>query len=266
MNIAVVGGDERNFYLTEALISKGYRSVWCLAEKYTGFNFSGENFEECMRRADVIILPLPLTRDGRTLNCPFSDSKPDLAEIRPYLKGKISFTCDSRLGEINYFSDEGVTVRNARLTAVGFLSELLRREKSDILNKSALVTGYGNVGKCVCKILSDNGVNVTVAARSDTQRCKASVTGYTAIDFCKAENVLSKFDYIVNTVPARVFSDTAVSKIGAQSMYFEIASGVPKKTQTPIFAYIDCKGMPGKHTPKGAGEVIADFVFSQLRE
>ena len=101
---------------------------------------------------------------------------------------------------------------------------------------------------------------------SATTTNEASVNSYGTGDFELAEKIISNFDYIVNTVPAKVFSDRAFSKIQEESVFFELASFLQKETENYQFAYIDCRGMPGKHTPKGAGEVIADFVCSELRE
>lgn len=266
MNILILGGDERNLYLTKKLISSGYGAKWCCAEKYGDIAFENADVKEGIRMSDAIVLPLPLTKDGETLNCPYGKEKISLDEIKTYIKDKKVFTSDSGIDGINYFSDKGVTIENARLTAVGFLSELLKAEKSDIMGKNALVTGFGNVSECVCKILTDNGVRVFVAARDPVQRHKASVSGYGTGDFAEAEKIISDFDYIVNTVPSKVISDNALSKIRADSLYFELASFVLKETEKYQFAYIDCRGMPGKHTPKGAGEVIADFIRSELRE
>lgn len=266
MNILVLGGDERNFYLTERLISLGHCAKWCYAENFEGTGENDFDIGRDMSNFDTVVLPLPLTRDGKTLNAPYSGTRLPLDELRLYLKNKTVFTSDSDFGDVNYFSDKSVIVANARLTAVGFLSELLKFEKSDILGKNALVTGYGNVSECVSKILSDNGVNVFVAARSALQRAKGKANGYAVGDFDTLEKLMPKFDYIVNTVPAKVLPDSVMSKIRSDSAYFELASYGEKETKTYTFAYIDCKGMPGKHTPKGAGEVIADFVCSQLRE
>lgn len=266
MKIAVLGGDERNLYLTRKLISNGHDAKWCYAERHDEALLRCTDTQYHISSADVLILPLPLTRDGVSLNCPFGQDTVLLDDVKAYIKGKTIFTSDDSISGINYFSDKGVIVENARLTAVGFLSELLKFEKGDIMGKKALVTGFGNVSKCVCKILSDNGVSVFVAARSSIQRHEAAVTGYGTGDFSKVKKIISDFDYIVNTVPSKVLSDSTLLKIRAGSAYFELASLVQKETENRHFAYIDCKGMPGKHTPKGAGEVIADFVCSELRE
>lgn len=266
MKIMIIGGDKRNLYLTRRLNEKGHDAEWYCAEKYDGTHKGVQNFKSDIDSFDAVILPLPLTKDGETLNCPYSDKQITLAEVGAYIKDKIVFTSDGRISGKNYFSDKGVIVDNARLTAVGFLSELLAFETGDIMGKKALVTGFGNVAKCVCKILSDNGVSVFTAARNSVQRHEAAACGCSAMDFGEAGKRISEFDYIVNTVPEKVFSDSVLAKIGAETVYFELASGVPKETEKYRFAYIECRGMPGKHTPKGAGEVIADFVCSELKE
>ncbi len=275
MNIAILGGDSRNYYLSRLLVSNGYNVAWCFAENYgeikkeSDLNSKTVSVEDSffkIKNADAVVLPLPLTKDGVTLNCPFSEVNLELEGIRLYIKDKKVFTPDSKFGGVNYFSDSGVTMLNARLTAVGFLAELIKYEKGDIAGKSALLTGYGNVSKNTAKILLDNGLCVTVTARDPYQLKEAQAFGCLTLSLSQAENALSTFDYIINTVPAKIFSDTAISQIKPNVAYFELASLVHSKAKSLPFAYIDCRGMPGKHTPKGAGEVISDFIRTELKE
>ena len=268
--IMVLGGDERNFYLTEYLNENGYFAVWYASELYKSYGeryCMGDSVYPDMEIYDCVVLPLPLSRDGKNINCRFSDLAIPIDSLDSLLSGKTVFTSDGKVIDgFDYFAAQEVTFKNARFTAVGFLKELLLNTKSDIMGKKALVTGFGRVGKAVSKILIDNGVAVTVAARRAQARAEAEETGCEAISIDESREKIGKFDYIVNTVPFILFTEGDILKSKRNSIFFELAVGIPKGTVEEHCEYVDCKGMPGKHTPQSAGEAIADFIIQKLRE
>lgn len=262
-NIFVLGGDERNLSLCRFLRNNGYSVSWLYAEKCK----NADDFikTEYIDNPYAVILPLPLSRDKVTLNTPLSSCVVRLSEL-DFSGAKYVFTSADTISGINYFSSESVLIKNARLTAVGFLKELFSYEKSDILKKKALVTGFGRVSQAVCDILYRNGVCVTVAARDKIQRHTAETRGYNALAISEAEKNLCKYDYVINTVPERLFSYENIIKSEENTAFFELAQKLTDKTKRTPKAYIECKGMPGKHLPEAAGEVIAHFVCEKMRE
>lgn len=264
--ITVCGGDERFYYLCRFLISEGYSVKWIFAERYASDEPFIEKENHSLDNAYALIFPLPLSRDGENLNTPFSDRKIKLSALDTSEKYSVIFTGDKRIQGINYFESEAVLTDNARLTAAGFLKELLIYEKRDILGRRALVTGFGRVSQAVCDILYRNGLSVTVAARNENQRHTAKSRGYSALEINEAAKKLCAYDYVINTVPEKLFSREEIEKAGRNTAFFELASSLCDKTVFTPETYIECKGMPGKHTPESAGRVIADFVCEKLRE
>lgn len=265
-DIIVCGGDERFYHVCRFLIECGFSVKWFFAEKYP----SDESFIERENREIAnpyaLVLPLPISRDGFTLNTPFSEKKILISDLDFSDKYTVIFTSDDRVEGINYFEDEAVIIDNARLTAVGLLKEVLLYEKEDILGKNALITGYGRVSQQVCDILTKNGINVTVAARNGSQRHLAETRGLHTFEIYEAEKKLQEYDYVINTVPKKLFESLYIEKAEGKTAFFELASGLMEKSLQGKKTYIECKGMPGKHTPKSAGKVIADFVSEKLRE
>lgn len=264
-NIAVIGGDMRNYYLCRSLANKNFNVKWIYAENFDRKECNFCNDDSFLSDAEAVIMPLPLTLDCETLNAPFGEKKIYLCEFIKKIENLLVFTSDDRVSGINYFKNESVTVDNARLTAVGFLKELLMFETEDILRKKALVTGFGRVSQAVCRILSANGVEVSVAARNESQRHCAKTNGYCAYDIDDATKKLSKYDYVINTVPLTLFSSEDIKNAGEKTAFFELASALIDKSKYTPKAYIECKGMPGKHTPESAGRVIADFIESYCK-
>ena len=69
----VAGGDQRQLYLARALEKKGCRVFLNGLETLEGAgDFTCLPLEELAQRCPVVLLPLPATRDGTTLQAPFS--------------------------------------------------------------------------------------------------------------------------------------------------------------------------------------------------
>lgn len=69
----ILGGDKRQIYLARSIAADGY-PVWvsCL-EKGEGIEeLPAAGLQELAEKCSVIVLPLPVTRNGKTLNAPFS--------------------------------------------------------------------------------------------------------------------------------------------------------------------------------------------------
>ncbi len=265
--IMVLGGDKRSYYVAKELYEKGYAVSWYACENYPcepcGF-VSKEDFRADAHKLDTVILPLPHTRDFRHLNTPFSNSKIDLDELSELTKEKRTFSSVD-MGD-NYFSANEVVIANARLTAVGMLKEMLMYTEKDVMNKKVMVTGFGNVGKAVAKILDNNGMRVTVCARNKEQRVLAGIYGYNTCDIAEGGKNMGKYDFVVNTVPAVLFSEESLRKAKKDCVFMELAKGLAAETCSNTASYISCKGMPGKHTPQSAGKVIADYISEKLKE
>ena len=71
-------------------------------------------------------------------------------------------------------------------------------------------------------------------------------------------------EFIFNTVPERVFNSTNIENIKEGAVYFELASppyGVNEADLTIRgHKYVDGGSLPGKYTPRTAGEYIAKNI------
>ena len=265
--IMVLGGDKRSYYVAKELYEKGYAVSWYACENYpceTCEFVSRGDFRAELDKYGVLILPLPHTRDFRHLNTPFSSSKIDLDELPELTRGKRVFSSED-MGD-NYFSANEVVIANARLTAVGLFKEMLLYTEKDVMNRSVMVTGFGNVGKAAAKILDNNGMRVTVCARNKEQRVLAGIYGYNTCDIAEGGKNMGEYDFVVNTVPAAVFDEESLRKAKKSCVFLELAKGLAAETCSNTASYISCKGMPGKHTPQSAGRVIADYISEKLKE
>ncbi len=70
----IIGGDERQIYLARSMQEDGYEvSVCCLENARNTMGLRQTGMHSLVERCNVIILPLPATRDGCYLNTPLSN-------------------------------------------------------------------------------------------------------------------------------------------------------------------------------------------------
>ena len=138
--VGIIGGDMRQYFLAKSLKKDG-NDV-----KFFGFENlpnKTEQLSECSLKelaefSEYIILPLPVSRDGKTLNAPFSREKIELKNLHDNLKNKkifggiISPEIKSLFDEdskIYDFCREDFSILNAVPTAEGAIKEVF--ENSD---------------------------------------------------------------------------------------------------------------------------------------
>lgn len=272
MRILVIGGDTR-MDCTARKLSELYET-----ERLSGVGDNAVNGE-----FDVIVLPLPLTKNGKDIFSPMS-AEPVPFEVIEKFAGEntlvlaggetplLTQICAKRKIRLeNYFAREALTLKNAALTAEAACAMLSQSTDGAILNSSALITGYGRISRYLAARLKANGCRVTVAARREEQRAAAELDGFEAVSIEEMPEELCKFDYISNTVPHTLFSEEMFSKMKAECVFMELATLPEQPTRS--FAemqgikikYIYASGLPGKYSPKTAGEFIAEEVVEILK-
>ena len=280
--VSVVGGDARQIYTAQRLEEYGFDV--CL------FGLDGERGRLLPRaetlaqalQSDAAVLPLPCTRDGRTLHAPDAAGALSLRAIAEHIPpGTVCFAgmAPERFTEalsakgvtmFDYYRDEALTVKNARLTAEGVLSEIIARTPVTVWGMSAAVTGYGRVSRYVCRALQALGASVTVYARDPVQRAQAETDGLRASPVAYLPEQSHRFDVIVNTVPAPVVTADAVANARRDCLFVETASapyGVDfDACERSGRRLVKAFSQPGKTAPKTAGILIAETVFGMIKE
>lgn len=265
MKILFIGGDKRMNYAAD-ILSRSYS-----IERLTD-NAPDERF-------DVIVLPLPLTKNGTdifapnsTRPIPFNTIETLAAEHALILAGG---KCDA-LDELcakheytleNYFASEPLTLKNAALTAEAACVMLSQSTDGSLLDSSALIIGYGRIARYLAARLNAFGCAVTVAARRKEQRTLANLDRYHSINIDQALESLSEYDFIANTAPAVLFTEKQFRDITECGIYMELASlpSAEKLAEKCGARYIFAGGLPGKCSPRTAGRYIADEVSSLIK-
>lgn len=275
MNIRIYGTDERLGFCRDCLLKKNIRSV-----------------------RNIILLPIPSTRDGKTLSGTqktpwelfvphkneesFSASGEEVKEqsaaceiihpgdafvgygipkdFREYFASLGAYTVDVSL-------DEKFTEENAALTADGTLGKILTYETMAPKDLSIGIIGYGRIGKRLANLLLFLGSEITVfTTRKElvNELCSLGVSAVFTETLKSADGrkKLSELDLIINTAPARLIDGEALDSLG-NTKIIELASGDNFPDGKEI---LRLPSLPSKMYPKSAGKVLADSVLRMLGE
>ena len=155
--VAVVGGDRRQEILAEKLREDGWKvTACCLGEGSLPLEAAGE--------CGIVILPCPVTRDGKTLHAPLWGREVALDDgfarwwrgKRVFAGGKAALERTSpfwSLAEVwDYGQEPGFLVGNGYLTAESAAALAILEHPGRLGGSRVLVTGYGNVGKALCLV------------------------------------------------------------------------------------------------------------------
>lgn len=269
--IAVIGGDSRMLYAANCFAKAGvecavYANNATFAEnaEYT----KAMSLSDALTKCDIVILPIPLTRDGYSLNAPFCDNRlffrdiikqiPDSCNVCAGIVGNIFEGCEFPV--LDYGSDEFFCTQNARYTVEGALSIAVDKSNVALCSSKCCIFGFGRIGKYLAKALYALGADVTVFARSDKDRAFIEYCGYSFEPYTNTEKVLSDCDFLFNTVPDRQICEH-FQYAGRSAVIIELA--VVSKSHDNV---ISAPSLPALYSPKSAGTLIYQTVKKCLFE
>ena len=286
--IAFLGGDGRQHTAAVKLCG----GVWDIYEWGQDTSqaqhgiISCDNIYEAISDARAVILPLPSSVDGTTLNtqAAYSQSKVELASIADaapsdciIIGGKLpqSFCDRAMLRSIrcfDYFDFEDFQIKNAYTTAEAALSIAMDKLSKNIRDSKFAITGYGRIAKQLSRLLRLLGAEVTVCAR------KNSDLAWARLDGCNTEllregvipeYLLKDYDVIFNTVPRRLFGEEFLERVEKKTLIIELASspgGVDVSSARRLRSNVLwAASLPGKYAPDSAGALIAECVGELLK-
>jgi dipicolinate synthase subunit A len=280
VSFGIVGGDKRQLYLARSLKEDGYAVCLHGLEELEGAEeFPSLSLEEMGRRCDVILLPLPATRDGVTLNAPFS-REPILlndkfaeafrnCHVLGGMVGKVggSSSLWEGISLEDYYQREELTLGNAFLTAEGAVALAVQEYPGALGGSHCLVTGFGRIGKSLCLALRGLGARVDCCARKPRDLTAIRALGCTPLEYSEVKD---RYDVIFNTVPALVVGEEILSRQGPDTLLLELASapgGIHRQAAERCgLRVVDAPSLPGRFSPKASGELIKEAVYHMLKE
>lgn len=156
---------------------------------------------------------------------------------------------------VDLLQDECYLQENAHITAdctIPIAEAVLRCPWPEA---SALIIGWGRIGKSLSIKLKHLGCRVTISSQNDTHRSEANAQGFRVIE---APDNTQMYRLIVNTAPAHVLTapdDTSTVLLDLASIKGITGNNV-----------IQARGLPGKLAPQRSGKLIADTILRLSRE
>ncbi len=277
-NIVIIGGDKRQKYLKEYLSFMGFD-----VSSYGLFDWDDDTdrLKTEIRENSVVVLPLPATRNDKTINMPFSKREISIDRILSFLgsenmvfggiiKGELLLRLrETNIPYMDYYDNE-IIEKNAVLTAFGALKILLEHIDFALPLGKYAVTGYGRVARETASLLTSLSCDVTVFARNSSQREDARIKGCKSQPIDSLQFMSGNFDIIINTVPSNIICEETLKNMKPDGKIIELASfpyGVDfdlarKHSKDVIKAF----GLPGKYTPKTAGQIIGNKICKHMQK
>ena len=277
-NIVIVGGDKRQKYLKEYLCEKGYDVT-----SYGLFDWDDDTdkLKSLIGENTVVILPLPATRNDKTILMPLSKREISIERLVSFLgknnlvfggiiKGPLKSQLSLKgISFVDYYDDDLIE-KNAVLTAFGALKIILEHVDFVLPQGKYAITGYGRVAKETASVLTALSCDVTIFARNELQRNDAVKNGCNAEPLTKLPCLADKYDFVINTIPSQIFDDLTFKNMNKDSKIMELASapyGLDfDKAREYGVDVIKAFGLPGKYTPKTAGEIIGKKIDVTLQK
>lgn len=282
MILSVIGGDERQLYISETLKNHGYEIRYYGVSAHGAENTHG-SIASVLDGCGAVLLPLPVTKDGYRLNATEDIFFFDFARmIKPgtfVFAGNLppsfkDFLEQSDLRYFDYYEDKRVIWENADITAEGAITLISEELPCTINMAKILVCGIGRIGKLLTKKLISMGADVTVAARKEedllmAEKCFGASTD--CIDYRRdgTFDLTRHYDVIINTVPSWIF-DKNNALLLKNSLYIELASspygGEFNFMRHNCRKYVLAAGLPGKYAPESAARAISNSLLNFLSE
>ena len=154
---------------------------------------------------------------------------------------------------VDFLFDPYYLARNAAITAACTIDMMENLLGNEVGEHSALILGWGRIGKCLGKLLQNKGAHVTIAARKDSDLAMIDALGYRARHL---NDLRLDSQFIINTIPAMV-----LPQVPANVYAIDLASKPGMGGENIISA----RGLPGKMRPAESGRLIAE-TFMRLSE
>ena len=285
--LALLGGDLRQMITARTLAAEGYEVAVFAMDTYAGDWGSvtrAADLQSALGGADLIVLPLPVTRDGERLHSPLSRSTVLLDDVFRLLTpeqhvvgGKVNeqvqtLAASYGIRVTDYLDREELAIANAVPTAEGALEIAMAEVPYTIHGARCLILGYGRVAKALAKILCAVGAIVTVAARKSEDLAWIDANGHTplAMPELLCGDAPLAYDIVFNTVPTQICGAELLSRLPKDVLLLDLASAPGgfdhEWAKEHGYHIIWALSLPGKTAPVTAGRIIGETVRRILKE
>lgn len=229
-----------------------------------------ENDNGSITQADVVLLPVPTTRDGKNVFCPQSDKIIPLEYINAKKKDALVLSCGYSFDAVNcidYLSLDSFCLLNAVPTAEGAVARAINDTPFCLWQARVLVIGNGRVGRILADRLKALGCDLTVSARKASDLALLEALGIKYIHTNEVPQKAHRFEMIFNTIDVPIFKDN-LTNLENCFLYDLSTKGCLdfEAAQRNGIRAVKLPGIPGKTAPLTAGKIIAQTVNQLIGE
>lgn len=284
--ISVIGGDLRIIKLVEMLAKDGVKvftygleEAECLEENEKIIQV--QSLDEVLQKSKIIIGPIPLSIDGKTICTPFSRTNILLEEVIQKIENKV-FIAGNIVDEfyggvkekknkiIDILKREELAVLNTISTAEGAIQIAMEETLRTVHGSDVLIMGFGRISKMLAKMLDGIGANVYCETRRNDSVAWIKAYGYKPIKFENLKQNLNKFDIIINTIPVTILDEEELKTLKKDCLIIDLASnpgGVNRKVAKQLgIKLVWALSLPGKVAPVSSAEFIKETIDNVLKE
>lgn len=199
--------------------------------------------------ATMLLLPVPCKLSGSELTALLQQLPKDITVVG----GNLTDPALTSYKTIDLLQDPFYVAKNADITAHCAVKLVSAALPATLADCKALVIGWGRIGKCLARLLRQNGAAVTVSARKAADRAMLEALNY------KTQEVPDPagFDLVFNTVPVMVLTHCPKGPL-----YIELASQPGMEGEE----IIDGRGLPNRLAPKSSGKLITQTLLRILNK
>ncbi len=270
-NVLLIGGDRRNIYLHDILRRKDNIDLHAFGLAVADRTLA--DIVKAVSEADVIILPMPSTKNGMVPLLSTDTAYPMdniLQNMRDgaVLVGGFLEGAPHRQGidVINLLSSERFQQANAWPTAEGAIRIALERTERTLKGSRCVVLGYGRIGKDLVKLLCSFGAEVVATARRKEQLEDIAALGVLAVHTNEIVEACLDCNFIFNTIPFVLLDEEKLRRLRRDVVIIDLASspfGVDFNAATRL--KLDAQtyqSLPGRMFPRTA----ADIIYSCIKD
>lgn len=293
--IAIIGGDKRTAYMAPLLAKEGYR-VACFGtacqftdkEEMPAHHFSkmvldkihyAPSLMEAVDGAQNIICGMPFSQNNSlyhtntNVNLSLTELQRCLRKRQRVFGGMIPrrfrHHCEEReISCFDFMEDEELALYNTIATAEGIILEALLHKDTNLHKSNTLVLGYGRCGKILADKLKGLSAHVTVCSRDLKELAQADAFGLETIFLEELVLTIDQFEYIFNTIPAKILEKEDLQLIQPDAILLDISSGLgcidPEDAAALAGRFYHCAGLPGKYAGYSSACRLVKYVLTKM--
>ena len=279
MNVTFIGGDRRMAVVASLLAERTSVRTYGLP---SGSPCPVSSLFSALCGADVLVFPLPVTRDGihplmsaaETEACPsFAQIFSRAEEEALLLGGAIPAALQEQAAReglvfADYYTGETLLLRNAHATAEAALAMAISGLPCTLCDCPVAIVGYGRIARALLPLLHACRADITVLARSDTARAEANAAG------CKVYPILSDAPLsfpkgiraVFYTVPAPLLCRDALRSLAHGTLVLDLAGGALDNVAAEEYGILhpNALSLPGRFSPESAGQYLFDEILTLI--